>query len=225
MTRDTEKIFTTIKEQWHILDHFRENVVKFFEGHPDLRSGNLPPIHSVKSRMKSDTSIRAKLARKIAGEDGESLTSENVFFKITDFSGVRVLHIFQEQFESIHTAISNHIDQKEWILHEPPKAYTWDPDAKNYFDKMGLKTQLKDSLYTSVHYVVRPRPDALACCEIQVRTLWEEIWGEVDHAINYPEKCKIQGCVEQIRVLARLVATGTQLAESILSSSGVSTSK
>ena len=52
-------------------------------------------------------------------------------------------------------------------------------------------------------------------CEIQVRTLFEEIWGEIDHTINYPHATNSIACKEQIRVLAKLVSTGTRLADSI----------
>ncbi|WP_315782452.1 hypothetical protein [Bradyrhizobium sp. SZCCHNPS1003] len=32
------------------------------------------------------------------------------------------------------------------------------------------------------------RPDSPLSCEIQVRTLFEEIWGEIDHQLNYPRR-------------------------------------
>ena len=52
-------------------------------------------------------------------------------------------------------------------------------------------------------------------CEIQVRTLFEEIWGEIDYTINYPHATNSIACKEQIRVLAKLVSAGTRLADSI----------
>jgi len=63
--------------------------------------------------------------------------------------------------------------------------------------------------------VVKPRQDSEVSCEIQVRTLFEEIWGEVDHQINYPRECDVLACREQIRVLARLVGAGSRLADAI----------
>lgn len=69
--------------------------------------------------------------------------------------------------------------------------------------------------YRSVHYVVKPNNPNPTCCEIQVRTLFEEIWGEIDHNINYPHKTDDIACKEQLRVLSKLVSTGTRLADSI----------
>jgi putative GTP pyrophosphokinase len=52
-------------------------------------------------------------------------------------------------------------------------------------------------------------------CEIQVRTLFEEIWGEIDHTLNYPDTTASVACKEQLRVLAKLASTGTRLADAI----------
>jgi hypothetical protein len=41
-------------------------------------------------------------------------------------------------------------------------------------------------MYTSVHYIIGSGSQTPLTCEIQVRTLMEEVWGEVDHKINYP---------------------------------------
>jgi len=35
------------------------------------------------------------------------------------------------------------------------------------------------SYYTSVHYLVKPKEESNIICEIQVETLFEEIWGEL----------------------------------------------
>lgn len=208
-----DELVEAVEAKRHILTLFKANVAAFFEDHPTLRRGNPAPIHSVKSRVKSEDSIRGKVARKL--KDGVNLTKDNLFQEITDFAGVRVLHLLQEDFSEIHAAILGHVNEGEWWLAEAPKAYTWDPDAVDFFKGQGVETLLKPTRYTSVHYLVRPREGALACCEIQVRTLWEEIWGEVDHALNYPQQSDNVACVEQIRVLARLIATGTRLADSI----------
>ncbi|MFR8768448.1 MAG: hypothetical protein ACLVGF_12035 [Eubacterium sp.] len=82
-------------------------------------------------------------------------------------------------------------------------------------DNLGIRT-IRDTYYTSVHYVIKPNNElSNITCEIQVRTLFEEIWGEIDHTINYPHPTEIIACKEQLRVLAKLVSTGTRLADSI----------
>ena len=198
------------------LESFRKRVKDFFENNP-VFSYDLAIVHSVKSRLKDVDHLKEKLVRK-RKEKGVDITSENLFSEITDLIGVRVLHLYFDQFGVIHREIMKQIDNGEWILFEPPKAYTWDPDMAEEFEKLGIKSTRKDS-YTSVHYVIKPNPkENVFCCEIQVRTLFEEIWGEIDHSINYPTKTNSIACSEQLKVLSKLASTGTRLADSIFRS-------
>ena len=43
----------------------------------------------------------------------------------------------------------------------------------------------------------------------------EEVWGEVDHTINYPHSTGSVGCAEQLKVLARVTSSATRLVDSI----------
>ena len=204
-------IIERVESKFHEIDLFRANVVYFFENHPDLT--DLPPIvHSVKSRMKDLQHLREKIQRKSSAKD--PITPENIFDRITDIAGVRALHLYQAQFSRIHDAITQQLDSGDWTLYEPPIAYTWDPESQDFFVGHGLSVEVKESLYTSIHYVVRSRPDSTTFCEIQVRTLFEEIWGEIDHRINYPEPTNNEVCRDQIGVLARLVGAGSRLVDS-----------
>ena len=51
--------------------------------------------------------------------------------------------------------------------------------------------------------------------EVQVRTLMEEVWGEVDHLINYPQESAYLPIREQIRALARSTSASTRLVDAI----------
>ena len=66
-----------------------------------------------------------------------------------------------------------------------------------------------------MHYVVKPNADTFVSCEIQVRSLFEEIWGEVDHEVNYPIPTENISAREQLKVLAKLLGAGTKLVDSI----------
>lgn len=176
----------------------------------------MPVIHSVKWRLKDPEHLRDKISRKLA--DGIEVTADNLFREITDLAGVRILHLYQGQFVEIHSEIMNKINSGDWLLGEAPKAYTWDPETQGFFRGLGINPEVKESYYTSVHYLVKPNNGSDLCCEIQVRTLFEEIWGEIDHAINYPHKTGSVACREQIRVLSKLISAGTRLSDSIFRS-------
>ena len=58
---------------------------------------------------------------------------------------------------------------------------------------------------------------------MQVRTLFEEVWGEIDHTFNYPVKTTNRVVQEQLKVLARVVGAGTRLSDSIFELSKIQT--
>ncbi len=206
------------EQKRHEFQIFMDGVGQWFSTHPKLRQTDFSVVHSVKTRLKDCTHLKQKIIRKW-DEDGE-ISKDNVFEKITDLAGVRVLHLYQDQFKTIHNEILVKVEnQGDWYLPESPKAYTWDPESKKFFERQNIQVEIKESFYTSVHYLVKPRVDSPICCEIQVRTLFEEIWGEVDHALNYPQQSLNLSCREQILVLAKLVGAGSRLADSIFRSS------
>jgi len=213
---DNEKIdliVQTYKDEKHYFERFMKGVIDTFNLEPALNEYRNPIIHTIKNRLKDTDHLREKIVRKWDEED--PITSDNLFQKVTDLAGVRVLHLYQDQFSHLHKFIQNQIDNGDWFLRENPIAYSWDPESSSYFEKFGLKSKVKVSYYTSIHYVVTPKKDSDICCEIQIRTLFEEIWGEIDHTINYPHPTKNNSCKEQLRVLSKLVSTGTRLADSI----------
>lgn len=211
---DTTKLISLYEEKKYLFQQFQNAVVDSFRLEPSLSEGGSSTIHSIKSRLKDPSSLEDKLKRKYLGGD-DDFNEENFFSKVTDLAGVRILHLYQDQFSKIHNFIDNKVKSADWFLVEQPIAYSWDPEAQVFFEKFGLEVKLKDSYYTSIHYLIRPKASSDICCEIQVRTLFEEIWGEIDHTINYPNPTKSKNCSEQIRVLSKLVSTGTRLADSI----------
>lgn len=198
-------------EKQYELKAFLQTVLFFFENNPALKG----IVHSVKSRMKDPEHLKDKIQRKLKSE--KIIDENNLFTVVNDLIGVRVLYLYQDQFQLIHNELLKKVDEtKDWMFVEAPKAYTWDPETREYFEKLNIHTEVRDTYYTSVHYVIKPNNElSNITCEIQVRTLFEEIWGEIDHTINYPHQTEIIACKEQLRVLAKLVSTGTRLADSI----------
>lgn len=210
---NVENALKVVDNLRHELGIFMDGVVKHVGEHPDLVGGVNRVVHSYKSRLKDRDHLAEKIIRKVRA--GKHIDSENVFSEVTDLAGVRILHLFQEDFANIDKIIRQKVEGGDWILNERPKAYTWDPEAVSFFQKFDLDICEKASFYTSVHYLVRPRNESPLCCEIQVRTLFEEIWGEVDHQINYPNKTDSIACQEQIKVLSKIVGAGSRLLDSL----------
>jgi ppGpp synthetase/RelA/SpoT-type nucleotidyltranferase len=202
-------------EMQHELDLFMDGVAKWFLKHPQMSKGTPPLVHSVKSRLKDPEHLREKLGRKFTENGVLTFSPRDLGTHVTDLAGVRVLHLHETQFAQIHRLFMTKIDSGDWTLAEKPKAYTWDPESRAFFETLGLECSVKESFYTSVHYVVRPKPNGKLACEIQVRTLFEEVWGEVDHSLKYPDKTVTLACKEQLRVLSKVVGAGSRLVDSI----------
>lgn len=175
-------------------------------------------IHSTKYREKEPSHLRDKLLRKAAqaAQDGKKLgvTKTNLFKEIDDLAGVRLLHIYREQLRQIDPLVREILGFHKYEFREKPKAFTWDVESAGFFKDLGLKVETNPKFYTSVHYVVQPHFGNIGC-EIQIRTLAEELWGEVSHTINYPHQSKSIACREQLAVLARTASGCTRLVDSI----------
>ena len=192
---------------------FMDGVEGFFASHPSLNFDGKSILHSIKKRMKDANHLREKIDRK--NSQAPRITPENLFGEVTDIAGVRLFLLFQSDFAVVDAAIRSRVSGGDWVLREPPIAFTWDPETRQFFEKFDLKVEQRETKYTSVHYLLKPRKDSDVCCEVQVRTLFEEIWGEVDHMINYPTPTSIVACREQLMVLSKIVGAGSRLLDSI----------
>ncbi|QIO64799.1 RelA/SpoT domain-containing protein [Rhizobium leguminosarum] len=208
---DLVKLFDVDKR--HEFKIFMMGIVNFISEHPSLIDNDDRVVHSFKFRLKDPDHLDKKVIRKI--REGKDLNEGNFFSLVTDLAGVRILHLFQEDFGRIDSVIRKRVNDGDWWLGERPRAYTWDPEAASFFQKFDLDVEEKSTAYTSVHYLVRPKQNSPICCEIQVRTLFEEIWGEVDHRLNYPIPSESMACREQLRVLSKITGAGSRLLDSL----------
>ena len=174
---DLEAIFDDHKS--HIPD--LERVGDFVAG--QLR--RISQVHSLRYRVKDHEHLLAKIVRKRLEQPNRVITVENYTAEITDLVGVRVLHLFKEDWGFIHDYISS-----TWDLKEVPTANIRAGDSEKWhkaFEEKGCTIKLHKSGYRSVHYLVVSQPTkSIYTTEVQVRTIFEEAWSEVDHDIRYP---------------------------------------
>lgn len=210
-----EALVQVYLDQQKVVTLFQKSIVDAFNETPQLRS----LIHSIKSRLKDPDHLRDKLRRKIINckKKGTAfdIDRENLFTRINDLCGVIILHLYTKQFADIDKILKSVFQDMGISLIEGPFARTWDDESRAFFLKIGVEAQSSPTMYTSVHYVVASNSRTCVTCEIQVRTLMEEVWGEVDHAINYPHKVNDVACSEQILALARSTSSATRLVDAI----------
>jgi putative GTP pyrophosphokinase len=222
LTTTEEELFNAILARFKAdrsrVEQFLDNVNTLFTGSDRLMS----LVHSVKRRAKTLERLRDKLERMLFEAEKEErpfdITPDNLYSKITDLAGYRILHLHTRQMDEINKTVLGLLDEAQYPLVERPKARIWDEESKSYFVGIGIETKVSPTLYSSVHYVIEANSKTKFTCEIQVRTLAEEIWGEVDHSFNYPHETNSIACYEQIKVLARVASSCSRLVDSIFRS-------
>lgn len=144
-----------------------------------------PMVHSVKSRIKEPNRLIEKIIRKTEdrklkyGKDFQ-FTLDNYKNEINDLIGIRVIHIFKDQWQDIHEFIT-----KTWKVIEVT-ANVREGDNTKKFEELNIEVRSRVSGYRSVHYLVEFYPtNEKVIAEIQVRTIFEEGYGEIDHRLRY----------------------------------------
>lgn len=143
-------------------------------------------VHSVRWRIKDPDHLIAKIIRKRIEKSPkyQEINIDNYHQIITDLIGVRVLHLFKHEYEGIDEAI-----RAKWNLHEtPPIHYIRMGDTTpDNFKKDLFEEKPHPAGYRSIHYVLKTQPTIREyLVEVQVRTIFEEGWSEIDHKIRYP---------------------------------------
>jgi len=135
-----------------------------------LKANHITP-HSVTSREKAPSNLREKITR-------EGKSYEDPLHQITDLAGVRIITYFPTDVDLILPIL-----EAEFLV-----------DWNNSIDKR--KTADPSTFgYASVHLVVEHTPERCKFpeyaifkslkCEIQVRTILQHAWAEIEHDIVY----------------------------------------
>lgn len=142
-------------------------------------------VHSVKTRAKDSDHLIEKIIRKTPdrrakyGKDFK-FTVDNYRDEITDLLGIRVIHIFKEDWEKIHDFVT-----RMWNINEIV-ANVREGDNTKKFEELGIAVRSRISGYRSVHYIIESYPtNQKIIAEVQVRTIFEEGYGEIDHQLRY----------------------------------------
>lgn len=191
---------------------------KSYETQADLIANILraqPKVHSVKTRIKDRRHLIEKIIRKTPdrrakyGQDF-NFTVDNYKDEITDLLGIRVIHIFKEDWEEIHNFITNMWDVMEIV------ANVREGDDTRKFDEQGITVCSRPSGYRSVHYLVESYPtNKKLITEVQVRTIFEEGYGEIDHQLRYSHEDIPELLGQNLMLLNRIAGSSDEMASLI----------
>jgi putative GTP pyrophosphokinase len=171
-------------------------------------------VHSCKFRVKKPEHLIEKIIRKnIKG--GESINIGNYREKFHDLIGLRAIHLYKEDWEIIHDQIYNKWSKNLIGL---PYAYIRAGDSTEFiskFENIEGKGEVKVHQYgyRSIHYILSiTRDHKKYYVELQVRTIFEEGWSEIDHDIKYPYNLDNQLYGNYLGILNRLAGASDEMA-------------
>ncbi len=144
-------------------------------------------IHSVRWRVKDVAHLLTKIVRKRSESNikYEEISVDNYTRIVTDLIGIRGLHLFKNDCFEIDKSI-----RSSFMLTERPVAYVRegdDLDLREQYLAAELEVMDHPMGYRSIHYVLTTQPlKRIIHVEIQIRTVFEEGWSEIDHTVRYP---------------------------------------
>jgi len=165
-------------------------------------------IHSVRYRLKDPEHLIEKIIReKIRNKNNKLVTRENYKDRIEDLVGIRLLHVFKDDWKEIHDSIGKYMRPIIDCF-----AYHADDEDEHFIRELNERdiTIKKDADgYRSIHYSVllAENMETPIRCEFQVRTLFEEAWSEVSHATRYPYDQDNQYLSSYLKNFNRLTAS------------------
>ncbi|MCI5647999.1 MAG: GTP pyrophosphokinase [Fusicatenibacter sp.] len=184
-------------------------------------------LQSYHSRLKDTEHLMEKLVRKRIENYTKYRELDLTNYKrfVTDLIGIRGLLLYREDWVNFHKYITGRFqnDPKKYVhnyvrdykegasgyMIEPPKVHTRLGDfADIYVNWIPEENILDRKHYRAVHYIVAYKGVYI---EIQIKTLFEEGWGEIDHHILYPRKKDNPMLKEFSELLNRLAGMGDEM--------------
>mgnify|MGYP000149625380 CR=1 FL=1 len=138
-------------------------------------------VHSVTSRPKSCESLQVKL--------GMEEKHYEALGEITDLAGIRIITYFADDVDAVATMI-----EREFAVdpeHSIDKGKALDPDRFGYLSLHYVCT-LSDERARLLEYAAYKG----CVCEIQVRSILQHAWAEIEHDLGYKA---VQGIPRLIR--------------------------
>ena len=203
---DLNHIFVDFKAKYEEL----EGVAIFLSN----RILKTPKVHSIRYRIKNPSHLIEKIIRKKIEDPEREITINNYQKEITDLIGIRALHLYKEDWKFIDKEIL-----KNWNLDESPIIYYRKGDDLNYFKEFeNLPHDVREHKngYRSIHYLLKTTPTKTEyIAELQVRTIFEEGWSEVNHSLIYPYYTDNEIINHYLRIFNRLTGSADEMASFI----------
>lgn len=189
--RQKEAILISFFKEKEKYERLAEYMVHLLRDDP---SSPRESLHTIIYRIKDESRLIEKIdiENKKSGTKGTLITHRNFQERIGDILGIRMICLRLSDIKRVEAYLEQLADEK--ILR-----FMQNPDHKRSFvlpldpgDTAPAQSDLRYSGYSSVHYQVELGQNSDAAgelrglqMELQLRTILEEAWGEIDHKYRY----------------------------------------
>lgn len=199
-----------------------------------VSDSNTMHINSIKSRVKDPYHFIDKLVRKVnKSTEYAGITLDNCHLFFDDLIGFRVILLYLEDWYQLYEELvelfpysekdvkgkkerENISEEKAPFMISKPEINIRNGDDEDvyrrYFEDGSFERKFdlkKGRYYRSIHYSVFFKG---YCFEIQVRSLFDEAWSEVDHDVLYPLYLENRSLVEYSKQMNRVAGLGNEMA-------------
>jgi ppGpp synthetase/RelA/SpoT-type nucleotidyltranferase len=182
----------------------------------DARDKKGIPIYMTRARVKDIDSCYLKTKRK---------NKVNIS-TITDMIGLRILCLFEQDIFDVYKYLLTMFDKKVYTLNEI-LVYGWKQDSiipiefmeneiKKFtrYHNISFEDIYRDNGYQSIHFVGKYMDfhhNIEYSFEIQLRTLLQDVWGELEHKLAYKQKNPHQFIKQSFMRLSKSLETNDML--------------
>nr|WP_321403075.1 GTP pyrophosphokinase [uncultured Desulfobacter sp.] len=176
------------KEKYKILAEYFVRLIR------DDPSAPKESIHTILYRIKDESRLIEKIDQENMGSefDAKPITHKNFHERIGDIIGIRIICLRLSDIVKVESYL-------EFLVEEKILKFVQKPDYKRSFVlPIGLgkdasqNINLQYSGYSSIHYQIKLSENSDVSeafksiqIELQLRTILEEAWGEIDHKYRY----------------------------------------
>lgn len=171
---------------------------------------SIPCVHSVRWRTKDLKHLIRKIVRKRADkvEKYLSINNQNYQEVVNDLIGVRAIHLFKDDLIEIDQEV-----RLKWEIRETPTIYIRAGDQNCPSIEQPHEQKVHKDGYRSAHYVIESKPTKeTVIAELQVRTIFEEGWSEIDHSLRYPDHSDDRDLQSVLTLFNRIAGSADEIA-------------
>lgn len=195
---------------------------------------NSPCVNSIKSRVKDPYHLIDKLIRKtIENVEYRNINIDNYHLYLDDLLGFRLILLYMDDWCELHNLILKQyaFDSKNFVKKEEriekfsnntepffialPEINIRNGDDEVIYTSKFTKSNDKNfkvkkgRYYRSIHYSIFHTG---YCFEIQVRSVFDEAWSEIDHDMLYPINLHNEEFINYSKMLNRITGISNEMA-------------